>query len=889
MDRGKRPVGREKHVGGGSSQVHKRGEGLHTGGPVGNQEGYSGRGHAGGQGPVQGGGHAPGSQGHGQGGSQGYGHDRGLLDDALGGLGGNENMEHMIENLVVNEVAGELSGRRKKKPSLLILGVAALLLLGGGGSLGALLGGGSTGADTSHSLMNSYSGYSDSWGSADTWSTDTSSGYQSSGGSGYGSSGSGSYGGSDNTGILNTKVSPDARDKRTVIKGGGKDTITIMVYMCGTDLESRSGMATSDLQEMAAAELSDKINLLVYTGGCEQWRNNVVSSSTNQIYQIKDNGLLPLEKNLGSKPMTDPDTLSEYIRWAKKNFPADRYDLIMWDHGGGSTSGYGYDQLYSGYGSMTLDKISTALKDGGCAFDFVGFDACLMATLETALVVEPYADYLIASEETEPGVGWYYTDWLTRLSQDTSSSTLEIGRSIVDDFVSVCGQKVPGDQTTLSVIDLAELKGTVPEKFKKFAQSTTSLIRKDDYREVSNARSVTKEFAKSIGIDQVDLINLSDNLATEESRELAEVLRSAVKYNLTSRNVHNAYGISIYFPYGKISTVNKMVNTYSKIGLDDAYADCIKSFASLEAGGQAVAGGSAGQLESLFGSLFSGGSSYSSGQAGDGYSSGPAGNSYASGMAGGDLVTELLGSLLSGRSLANIGLDEESAGFLDNDIVESSEKYLTDNQFDTSNLIWKDKDGEEVLKLKEEQWDLIQSVELNVFVDDGEGYIYLGLDNIYRFDDDGDLVGDYDRTWIALDGQIVAYYMVSAQGDADDYAITGRVPALLNGERVELILSFTDENPDGEVIGARLCYSGGETETQAKGLIELETGDTLDFLCDYYDYDQEYTDSYYLGEQMTVYGDLTVNNVSMTNTDYIAAYRLTDIYHNHYWTPQIMR
>ena len=78
----------------------------------------------------------------------------------------------------------------------------------------------------------------------------------------------GDWSGGSNTGILNTEVSSRARAKRTVLKGGGKDTVTIMVYMCGTDLESKSGMATSDLQEMAAATIGSNVNLLVYTGGC---------------------------------------------------------------------------------------------------------------------------------------------------------------------------------------------------------------------------------------------------------------------------------------------------------------------------------------------------------------------------------------------------------------------------------------------------------------------------------------------------------------------------------------------------------------------------------------------------------------------------------------------
>ena len=66
-------------------------------------------------------------------------------------------------------------------------------------------------------------------------------------------------------------------------------------------------------------------------------------------------------------------------------------------------SGYGYDEKYSRSGSMNLAEIDKALKDGGVTFDFVGFDACLMATAETALMVGDYADYMIASEEGRAG------------------------------------------------------------------------------------------------------------------------------------------------------------------------------------------------------------------------------------------------------------------------------------------------------------------------------------------------------------------------------------------------------------------------------------------------------------------------------------------------------
>ena len=236
----------------------------------------------------------------------------------------------------------------------------------------------------------------------------------------------------DNTSRLNTSVSPKAREKYTKLLGGGNDTVTIMIYMCGTDLESKSGMATSDLSEMAKAAISDKVNILIYTGGCSGWRNNIMSSKVNQVYRLTNGGKFErLVPDDGSKVMTDPATLTAFINFCKKNFPASRNELIFWDHGGGSISGYGYDQKYPSAGAMSLAQINSALSKANMKFDFIGFDCCLMSTAENALMLSQYADYMIASEETEPGTGWYYTNWLSLLSQNTSVPTTELGKRII--------------------------------------------------------------------------------------------------------------------------------------------------------------------------------------------------------------------------------------------------------------------------------------------------------------------------------------------------------------------------------------------------------------------------------------------------------------------------
>ncbi len=738
------------------------------------------------------------------------------------------------------------SGRRVTragggKSPLLIIIILAVVLLGGGGSLTnllpLLLGGGSIGVDQSvgGGLLNSGT-------TSSGWELDA------------------------NTGKLDKTVATEARDKRTQIKGKGKDEVTIMVYMCGTDLESRSGMGTSDLQEMLNADLGDKVNLIVYTGGCKAWKNNVVSSSKNQIYQIK-NGKMQLLKEESAVSMTDPDTLTNFIEWATKKYPANRNQLIFWDHGGGSISGFGYDEKFKNTGSMNLAEINQALKKSGVTFDFVGFDACLMATLETALMLTSYADYMIASEETEPGVGWYYTDWLTALGDNTSMPTIEIGKNIVDDFVDTCASKCRGQKTTLSVVDLAELEATVPEEFNSFFKSASELIQDNEYQTVSDARYNTREFAASNAIDQVDLVHLAQNMGTEEGEDLAEALLGAVKYNRTSSNMTNAYGLSIYFPYKKVSKVDQAVDTYEEIGMDEEYMRCIQEFASLEVGGQTSAGGTSSPMPSLMGTLLGGGS-------GSGGSS--------------DMIAEMLGGFLSGQFGNIAGLDRSNTGFMEESSMntEAMASYLAENYFDASQLVWgKDSQGRRILELSEKQWSLVHSLELNMFYDDGEGYVDLGFDNVFEFDEKGRLIGDTDRTWLAINGQPVAYYYEDTVDDGTNYNITGRVPVLLNGERANLILVFDNSNPYGYIAGARTDYVEGETETVAKGMEELQVGDTLDFICDYYTYDGEYEDSYFLGEQMIVSENMTISNVDVGEGDVKVTYRFTDIYNQQYWTP----
>lgn len=675
----------------------------------------------------------------------------------------------------------------------------------------------------------------------------------------------------NNTPDVDTTVSSKARDKYTVIKGGKKDTVTVMVYMCGADLESQNGMATSDLKEMVNANLSDSINLLVYTGGARSWKNNVVSANANQIYKIENGSLTRLVENDGNASMTSPSTLASFIKYGNAHYPANRMVLILWDHGGGSVSGYGYDERYGKGQTMTLAGINEALKSAGVKFDFVGFDTCLMATVENGLMLSQYADYMIASEETEPGTGWYYTNWLNKLSANSSMNTVQIGKTIVDDFVEVSNRQARGQATTLSVVDLAELSATVPTELKDFSVETNELIQNKQYKKVSSARSKTREFAQSSKIDQIDLIHFAKNLGTSESSQLAKALEGAIKYNRTGGGISNAYGLSIYFPYKKTSKVSQIISTYKAIGMDDEYTRCIQEFASLEVSGQLSGGstpqsyGSSNAMSGLMESLMGGGSSY--GSIGNTYSGGGLesllGGYYSGGSSSGSTGSIL--DLLMGRSMT----------------AQKAAAYIQENHFDPSNLQWKN----DRITFTQEQKDNIIDIQKNLFFDDGKGYINMGFDPFIKTEGN-DLIYEFDGTWLSIDLQEVPYYRIATIEQSDCYAEIGYVPAIVNDVRANLILVFDKENPDGYIAGAEPVYTNGETETQAKNLIGIGKGDKIQIVCDYVDYNGNYQDSYRLGDPFVLGDRTTIGYAYVKNPEKCKlTYCITDYYQQKYWTP----
>ena len=233
-------------------------------------------------------------------------------------------------------------------------------------------------------------------------------------------------------------------------------------------------------------------------------------------------------------------------------------------------------------------------------------------------------------------------------------------------------------------------------------------------------------------------------------------------------------------------------------------------------------------------------------------------------------------------------MDADAVEYMEDMDVEAVAKYISESQFDPSVLKWDtESDGTHTMSITQEDWSLIKDLQVNVFYDDGEGYVDLGLDNIYEFSDNGKLIGDTDGTWFAIDGLAVPYYFESEMMDENGkFVTTGRVPVLLDGVRSNLIIVFDSDHPSGYIAGARYDYVEGETDTIAKGVTEIAPGATIDFICDYYKYDQTYQDSYLWGEQIHYRTNLECSYVDIGQGGQVT-YLLRDIYGREYWTPVV--
>ena len=360
-----------------------------------------------------------------------------------------------------------------------------------------------------------------------------------------------------------TQISLDSNDELVIKRNeladtsmGKDDSWTMFVYMCGSDLESYYGLANMDIDEMIAAKESDNVNIVIQTGGARTWKGNGISNSQIGRYVVKDDQLQLVEK-LPQANMGKSDTLEDFLSWGVKNYAAEHMSVVLWNHGGGSVSGVCFDERNS-YDSLTLSEVEKAFssvsKDMTDKFDFVGFDACLMATMETANMLAPYADYMIGSEETEPGYGWEYTSLVNKLVSNPDVDARELGKVIVDNYYSSTAEIGQGSSATLSLVDLNKVDDIMLAFNKVSKEMNEFATTKANITKFTSAANMSENYGGNNAYEgytnMVDLGDFMKNIASyvDGTDEVIKTINEAVVYQRVGSGLPDSTGLAFYYP-----------------------------------------------------------------------------------------------------------------------------------------------------------------------------------------------------------------------------------------------------------------------------------------------------------------------------------------------------
>ncbi|MDO4544497.1 MAG: clostripain-related cysteine peptidase [Clostridia bacterium] len=380
---------------------------------------------------------------------------------------------------------------------------------------------------------------------------------------------------------------------------GTQSAWTVLLYLCGTDLESYSGAATYNLEELAAAQTSDDVNFLIQTGGTYEWWNYLVDSSSIQRWEL-DSGQFYLADEQPLSSMGAAETLGSFLSWGVSNYPAQNYMAIIWNHGGGSVSGVAFDELYN-YDSLDLNELSEAFSMANAEFEIIGFDACLMASLETAAAIAPYGNYMVASEEYEPGDGWAYTELVNYLGSNPTADGKTVGEAICNAYFAKCQRYDSDEMATLSVVDLSKIDELV-DSFSAMAVEMSGVTDEiDTYRTLINGINRAENYGGNTDVegytnmvDLGDLVMNTQDVLPDTADRVLNALFDAVVYNVHGSSRSNANGLSVFFP---INSEQSELDGFAAIAPSPQYVRFIEVVSDWTAPPYAVAG--AEEVESI--------------------------------------------------------------------------------------------------------------------------------------------------------------------------------------------------------------------------------------------------------------------------------------------------
>ena len=605
-----------------------------------------------------------------------------------------------------------------------------------------------------------------------------------------------------------------------------KDGIwTIFVYLCGSDLESQNGAATYDLVEMTEASASDKVRFVVQTGGASAWNNEVVNKNKLQRFVVQNQDIALVDE-VEEASMAKSNTLAKFLKWGVKNYSSEHMGVILWNHGGGSIGGVCYDETDNGK-SLSLRDVDSALLSAYAKmsgkFDFIGFDACLMGSMEAANVLASYADYMYASEESEPGCGWDYTSIGNYLAQNPGADGLELGKTVCDSFQKGCEAIGDGDIVTLSVVDLSQMDKLLQE-FNTFAQnmyeaSADSSLLSSICRKIEKADNFGGNNKSEGYTNMVDLGGLVSGCKSyvDGAEAVSSQLEKVVAYKVAGKNHKKSSGLSLYYPL--CIQKSDELSTFSTVCVSPYYL----SFVDRQDCGSCNSGNTESYDEDYW------------------WSGGDSCGWYDSCSSSENASDEALAAAIGNNSSSE---DEDIwCWFCDYEYDEAEECYRNNTK---KNEHWNyvdeyketgesklitfssepavDSDGIFGFTLDENGLKNTEDVSAQIYEVTEDGKEALELGETYDVDVDWDkgLVKDYfDGYWLSLpDGQNLATYIIAV----DDDEVIYTSPILLNGKETNLRLA---QDKDGKVTVEGAWDGIDENGASAKNITKLKKGDKI--------------------------------------------------------------
>lgn len=374
---------------------------------------------------------------------------------------------------------------------------------------------------------------------------------------------------------------------------GGEDfNWTILIYMEGTDLEENDALATNNIKEMLAATPSDKVAIVLTTGAANKAvSGDPVTSFRTMKRHVIQNGTIQEVQDLGNLDMGNAARLTDFIVWAHSNYPADHYLLVFWDHGGGALNGFGSYLTNPQLTPMSIIDLRKGIADAvaitGKTFDIIGFDACLMATIETAYALKDYANYLAASEDLEPGNGWAYTDLINYIVANPNAGGTAIGKALADSYHAKMIKDSTDAAITFSITDLSKIQAvaTTLSAFAVWQENLLNTGGDTAWTDLAYSRSRSLDFYTASlttrYTDMVDAINMINRewFKSQQTTDLMNAINNAVVYKVAGRLRSDAHGLSLMFPTGNLWDPD-VIDFYKSLPFVSAYQNLVEKYST---------------------------------------------------------------------------------------------------------------------------------------------------------------------------------------------------------------------------------------------------------------------------------------------------------------------